>query len=974
MPTFMRRLWAIPIAAFLLMLTAGFAPAMAATPGLDVVSGGMVSAVQTSVATMVAPDTGGVGICGGGGPDVTGGGVYLPINRWGNVSDQHSRLSASWSGDISSKIQRDGTVASLLSVGNTEWQWSTNLVQWASRLCLADSVGIQVDSMVGKLGSALTSSGIVVALFILGVGAVLVRAVTRAGRGTFKGLLRIGVAAGVLFMMVNGAMVTDQTGAYGKGSPGWLASGVQRAVSQLSAAPAEAFANLVPSPAAQTSGSDLDCSYYRKALLNRYQATYGVANGSDATLPKVLNSWWETTGERAYINAQFGSQNPYGARVACRLADVRSGVAVGDYSRNIPVGNGNLTVTVAGQQTLTREGMQLAGASAGIVQGAMPWVMVDSLSEDRAIIAYAACNLSGGTWSVDNGFAQVGGVDAEKNVTPADCAKFWSDPSYDAANSPFNWEDDPAVIQKDAGDVAPAVADFLLTFHGNSNGGAITTALTYVLSSTIVAVVFGLLSMAAIVAKLALLGLTFAVIFVLCSMLIPREGEDHRLLKVGQQFLSMAMFTWGVGLLIAFVAIMTGFLQEAGTAAAGAGTTMGILWTGMAPCAALIVVHFIFTKVLKAPSPFKPTSALAYGAAAAGGGIITAHGLERAFSKRSMMARDMTRQVTRRAAGRLTGSSAMAGGVGGRGRRGSLLPAGLAGAAGGAAVAAAGHHGHGGGAPADGQDPAGGAPADGQAPQAAPEFLSAREAARRQAADARSAASYGKAVRGGMGEQWEAQGGHLDRAQRAQAAVERTRSELTSRVRSAADHLSHNRWRIAGKSAAVVGGTALAATAFALPVLPAVAAVAGVRAMNRGRQKASAARHARRVGADPGSIQKKMDMRDYQAYLRQRQQVPAPAPDVPGVTGPATRPLAEGGDPPAPPVAFDQAGAQVNQEVEAPVAHQAALDEADPNVVVPMPRRELPPDVQARVDWAQQQRQLWEDAEAERRWPSAGVS
>ncbi len=59
---------------------------------------------------------------------------------------------------------------------------------------------------------------------------------------------------------------------------------------------------------------------------------------------------------------------------------------------------------------------------------------------------------------------------------------------------------------------------------------------------------------------------------------------------------------------------------------------LSVLFTGFAPIAALVVMHHVFKHVIRAPSPFKLTSALAWGAAAGGLGAGLGAGLERRFS------------------------------------------------------------------------------------------------------------------------------------------------------------------------------------------------------------------------------------------------------------------------------------------------------------------------------------------------------
>ncbi|MGB8385385.1 MAG: hypothetical protein WCG47_29800, partial [Dermatophilaceae bacterium] len=535
------------------------APAHAATAGTRPAA---VGAVASAVPGSRPPDDGGgVTVCGDvTSSDVTGGAVYLPVNRWGGVSGQHTRLSSAWTADIAQKIQKNGTVSSFLAFGNTAFQWSTNLTQWATRMCLADSASYRVDQMVAKVGQSLMSSGVVTLLLVAAVALIFWRALRRSAspaRAAGQSLLSLGLLA----VLVNGASHTTDA-SFGKFSPGWFATRAQAVVAQAASVPAAALDGFVTVPTSPMAGSALDCSYYRQALLNRYDRAYGPSpvEQSQAVVPKILSSMWETTGERAYVTAQFGAQNPYGAKVFCRLMDQKAGIPVGDVSTDRGV--------LAGQQTVTKDGLTLAGVSGVTVKpGTMPWTMTDSLSEDRTIIAYAACNVGvDGSWSVDAAWQAVGDAapaNQNKKLKPVDCQRFWSDAQVDPSNGPFNWEDDPRVIVTDAAS-QPAVENFLLSWHGNDNGGAIAAAVTYLVAALVILGVFGVLSLVLIVAKIAVLGLMFAVIFVLLKAIVPGLGSDDALSHVVRAFLGTTLVTFGAGLLIAFIAVLTGFLQDVG--------------------------------------------------------------------------------------------------------------------------------------------------------------------------------------------------------------------------------------------------------------------------------------------------------------------------------------------------------------------------------------------------------------------------
>lgn len=598
---------------------------------------------------------------------------YLPSERWGEVSGMHTRLSSGTLGvgNIAEKIQRDGTITFFLNAGNTAWNLSSQITQEASRFCLADKMGYSIDNLVGKLGMAILNSGLVALLVVIGIAGII----WKASRGENPGreLVRVGATLGLLGMMIFGATKTTGdagTAKFGPGSPGWWANMVNITVANVSQAPANAMNDII-APSKGTGAADISnsvtskdntafsnlasCDLYTQELsklyAEQYATGYGLTYKPSSIVPRSLDNMWQSTGLRSYINAQFGSNNIYGDKVYCRLMDYKAGMPIeGDGGKRV----GDIMVFPASQiNVLNRVGIPITtdGKGTGINPKslALAWGGTNSSDEDRAIVAWASCNFdsTSKTWKADETFSKL----SKHKVKDDDCKKFFTQAAtrVDA----FDWGDNPddiaaATAGVDGGD---QVADFLYNLHGNKNAGAIGTSFLYMLSSAVIMVVFVALGGAVFIAKLGLIALTLFAIFVILAGLLP-GSSDNVAANLAKQYFGMAIFAFGANVLISFVAILTAFIQNAGTDIGKSGSAMQIVWAGIAPVAAIFMMHYIITKLFKAPSPFKPTAGAAFGAAAAGGALGSGAGgaidrmSRRAMSRgRSQMRRQNNRMM-----------------------------------------------------------------------------------------------------------------------------------------------------------------------------------------------------------------------------------------------------------------------------------------------------------------------------------------
>jgi len=570
----------------------------------------------------------------------------LPIDRWSSAASasQHTRLDANF-GDMTQKVQRGAIDSMAFAAGNTMWQGATELTGFATRFCLLDTMGLTADKGAAILGNALMSSGLVAAIVGFGLLLLLWRTARRGSPADmWKNVTKTVIILGLFGILINGAAQTtgtdpgnnnqgasDNHTSFGTGSPGWFADRVNRTVSSLASVPAESLAkdsSVLVNPD-NTEGGSLACNSYLKNLHDAYTRSYGGSAASDlqAAIPLTLSSMWENSGMVAWRNAQFGAENPYSIQVYCRQLENIAGAKV-----TLPPGTPGATL-----DDYANTQFALSGVGPGANKDSAAWVMPGGLEVDRAMVAWAACRSAdnGATWTVDAEWAKVGGD--SKAITPKNCTDWWTKPllgdnSFSPSTTGMNWEDSQSAIAKNAAGL-PGVQNFLLNWHGNANSAATVVALTFAASSLIILLVFGLLALAIIIAKVAAIVMILVALLVLLIALIPSQGESNKAMAFGKFYVGLTIFAFGIQFLFALISLVTGFLVIAGANQFGAGSILSMIWTGFAPVTAVVVLHLIFTKVLKMPSPFKPSAALAYGTAAGGIGAGVGAGIDRLVNR-----------------------------------------------------------------------------------------------------------------------------------------------------------------------------------------------------------------------------------------------------------------------------------------------------------------------------------------------------
>lgn len=694
-------------AAVAAVLLFGFAPAAEASiPAAHAVSQMVSASTITSVPAGPTIDSGdgtgttsptgtGSSVCSAPGSGASQSPV-LPVARWAaSTANMHNRLDGGPFGITAEMVQRNALQNGGMATGNFMWGLGTGLAGFAINFCILESAGGAADQIGYDIGTALMkpTSGLLAALVFIGVIGLLVRGF-RSGNMQWKPILMKGVILGVFMVMVLGSGNTTgggfrgQEGAYhpGIGSPGWIVTTMNNTVSSLASAPAAALA-LDTGKGLAMEADPLSCHNYTLALKNEYQGLYDAkATRLAAGVPLILSSIWETTGLRSWRTAQFGNarDNGISSNVWCHFLDQQADVAVVVGSGENEFGSvRNILGTVfrATGTPLPDNGSAVWKSSA--------FVPSDNSREDRSIVGWATCKLApnGTDWNVD----AFNKGDKEAKASAADCVNFWNK-ANDSLDK-FEWSTSGEDVNKrttDTGDLSTglAVRDFIRTMHGNDNAAGMTAILAYNLGALGMLIVFGLISIAIIVSKIALVVMIVIAFFMMLQALMP--GADMS--KLGgflKTMLGMTMFIFSIQLIFAFVSVFTRLLQDVGnTMLGGDSSVVALVWAGMAPLISVGILHMMFTKVMKVPSPFSVSGGLSWGNAmgAAGGGAAFAgvsNLLERGQSRLKGKAggaakgsidsgkRGLNTAMSRATGGRLGTAAGAAGG-----RRNAAAPAG----------------------------------------------------------------------------------------------------------------------------------------------------------------------------------------------------------------------------------------------------------------------------------------------------------
>lgn len=534
---------------------------------------------------------------------------YLPVNRWAeSTTFFHSRLDADTWNDMAEKVDRNGRDATFMQIGNASWRLSTDALYASSTFCPIDVLGYPLDNLVGTIGKALTSTGLLAGLAVVTLGAALLA--MRRGRDlayVLKEAFKTGAILGLLTAMILGGAASTQDKP-GAGSPWWWVTQANTVVNTVSGAIASTavkssenlmgYQNLSSDAGTAedwpiTCTTTGDATGYVDYLHKSYNESYtqdGSANARAAGLPEMVSTIWEAEVLPVYASAQFGSSNPYTDHVYCFFLEAKSHSVVSSNS----------------QMTSYLTDRLGASADESWAWGDATNSMISSggNAEDQSLLGWAACT------PADVSSATVRGDWANVSKAPSetDCTTWWAGGGPLDGTS-LDWD------EKSVGDNAKgseAVYNYVASVHGKGGTRVGSILFAYLVGSLVDGAILVLLSLLQLGSKLVVAFMVAGLFAALARALVP--GDDWRLFKrTGLQLIGASFVSSCAGLMIAIIMMVAGAVTKVGAETFSPGTTGAVLATCLGPVVGVFLLHWLFTSVLHVPSPFTLKGAMAWG-------------------------------------------------------------------------------------------------------------------------------------------------------------------------------------------------------------------------------------------------------------------------------------------------------------------------------------------------------------------------
>ena len=580
---------------------------------------------------------------GGGGPqlDPEATQKLLPSERWRDATTLHGRYDQFLGNDVVAMGMRNALEAGSIGTGNAWFSLSASTVSFASNLAPLNAAGLAIDRAVKQIGDLLLGNGLTsgIVVFIVGVAVAVALFQARRGQRPWKRLISVAGLTGFIVLMVSGASTSgvDDAGNFAPGffSPGWLATQVDHTISVVGGSPSIAGLALSGADDAAAPASS-GCGIY----LQHLSAAYVAASGGTGTIPATLSALWQDSGFVVFKQAQYGSAlidpahpelGTFGDFVVCHQLDWQNG-----------------KVSAAAQASMTYGDYQSA-KKAGFNEKSLAWGGTHSNEKiDRSMVAWAACSNDGsGKFSVRGGFA--------KHITAQNCSDWWSGSDQDLdAFDVGGGADDPASKYSDA-----SVIDFLGTLHGNIVGPGLLASYAYSIAAIIIGVVFIGMSLMITIAKLAGLVSAFASLFVVLAQIVV-GSTSNKLMVFVKSYIGYAVLAFSATFLLGCITLVTQILVGLGSHVFAPGDPFGLLWTGLCPALSVICFNLLITKVLRLPSPFRPSSGIAYASLAnqVGGASFIRRAEDRAAGAIQRQTQKLTTAASNRARNALRGQGA----------------------------------------------------------------------------------------------------------------------------------------------------------------------------------------------------------------------------------------------------------------------------------------------------------------------------
>ncbi|NYE74680.1 hypothetical protein [Microlunatus parietis] len=566
---------------------------------------------------------------------------YLPVERWSGATQQlHVRSGGGTPFDLA-PFQRQ-MQGSTFAAGDFLYSVTTKFVMWSTEFCPLASVGATIDNAAAQFGRSLLGSPLLAGVVALAVAGLLIQGLRRESGWMARLLVKM-VIVGVLVMMVVGASGSrvDSSGNFepGEGSPGWFATMIDEAITEIAAAPAAALNTPRVDDGVGVDTDQLSCGAYVNALRKGYDASVqrgGTLIDAKSIPAQTVSNLWQVSGYRAWSVGQFGRDNLNGQnRVACRMLDHNAGIPAG-VQTYVVEGQGvteNESVATRADVMSRVPEQRVPITQAKVNPSAPAWKPLNRQEQDQAWIAWAACvprdglleNLDkrdgwhtprGQEWLIKSKSDRAGAAEGESEAFDRACFDFFNNDG-DEVNDIFDWGDGDGELKKVAGEMPASIYDFISSLHGTNQVASSSAVIGYMLSAIGVAAVFGTLGAVIMILKAVAAFMLLSVIFVAVLCLLPR-GDNHRLIRFVKIYVGLSLTAAFAIFIMSLVTLFTNVILNIIRNFAGPNSDMTLILGGLAPVMAAIALHFAFQKA-GMPSPMSVRGAMAWGGALSGG-------------------------------------------------------------------------------------------------------------------------------------------------------------------------------------------------------------------------------------------------------------------------------------------------------------------------------------------------------------------
>lgn len=541
---------------------------------------------------------------------------WLPVNRWSDATSSfHSRLDADAWNDVAEKVQRNGVSSTAMAGGNAMWSLSSSVLYASGSFCPMQRLSTHMDEVVGKIGKALNTSGVIALFIITGLISVFVRYHKHEiplGQLLFE-IVKTGVITGVIIVMINGASASSVSRGYiGAGSPAWWVATTNDAVNKVTGKVANAWENngVIEIGYEPVYGGDplpeydvYNCKKYVKWLKATYKKKWSSTSGYE--LANMVSGMWEASALPAWASQQFGTDNPYTDHMYCFALESKRMAAV----QNSDVRDYGISQDSSWGKGKSAQKWYSNARTSSMFTG-------ETVKEDKALVGWAACK------PVSFEKAEVRdewNKDSKKKVPNKICTEWWAHDGGEMASlEELNWQDSVEETFSNSGDNA-GQANFISSLHGKGGSSSIISNVSFAVGSGIDAVVFMALAAIQAVGKLVLCFMIVGLFMSMFKMLLPGSSSET-FKKAAKRILGAAFAASGVSVIIGFVCIIAQIIIELAREMFSPGSVGIMIFSAFAPAIGVIGVHFIF-KLMKLPSPFTVKGAMAWGQGVSSGAI-----------------------------------------------------------------------------------------------------------------------------------------------------------------------------------------------------------------------------------------------------------------------------------------------------------------------------------------------------------------